>query len=385
LSLLLKALKQASEKAAGSTRNTSASLADTLSLEPIPADVTAPAGNRWDATPKPHMSATRASWFAPWLSGQRSLVPVIAILAAAFMLVYGGFVYWQTRPVASMNMAQTTPAARSVTPPPVPLSTPQPDSLPVATLLPEVKTLPATQPTFSRPARATAPTPAPSWGEGVLRQTEAAPRRPRSPVRAAASDFSMQPARSEPEPQIERAYQAFQAGQIASARQLYQQVPDGERNLDVQLGLAAIALASNNPALAARHYQRALELDPRNATANAALLNMTGDAAPDASEQRLKTLIATQPSAQLYFTLGNLYATQSRWPDAEHAYFEAFQKNPANADFAYNLAVSLEQISQPKAALSYYQKARGLMRPGQVQFDPARLDLRIAQLSAQDK
>ena len=114
MSLLLKALKQASEKAAGSTRNTSASLADTLSLEPIPADVTAPAGNRWDATPKPHMSATRASWFAPWLSGQRSLVPVIAILAAAFMLVYGGFVYWQTRPVASMNLAQTTPAARPV-------------------------------------------------------------------------------------------------------------------------------------------------------------------------------------------------------------------------------------------------------------------------------
>jgi tetratricopeptide (TPR) repeat protein len=153
----------------------------------------------------------------------------------------------------------------------------------------------------------------------------------------------------------------------------------------VQLGLAAISLTSNNPALAARHYQRALELDPRNATANAALLNMTGDAAPDASEQRLKTLIATQPSAQLYFTLGNLYATQSRWPDAEHAYFEAFQKNPANADFAYNLAVSLEQISQPKAALSYYQKARNLMQTGRVQFDPARLDLRIAQLSAQDK
>ncbi len=376
MSLLLKALKQASVKSA----NPSASLADTLSLEPIPVD--ALTGNRWDATPRPMTSTTRASWYAPWLSGQRSLVPVIALLAALFMLVYGGFVYWQTRPLASMNLAQPAPTARPVTPPLMPVSPPQPDSLPVAALLPEVKTLAAAQPTFSRPARVTAPGTAPNWGEGVLRQTEAAPRRAHRPAVAAASDFSMQPARSEPEPQIERAYQAFQAGQISTAWQLYQQIPNGDSSLDVQLGLAAIALASNNPALAARHYQRALELDPRNATANAALLNMVGDAAPDASEQRLKALIATQPSAQLYFTLGNLYAEQSRWPDAEQAYFEAFQKTPANADFAYNLAVSLEQIGQPKAALNYYQKARKLMQAGRVQFDPARLDARIAQLSA---
>ena len=376
MSLLLKALKQASAKSG----NPSASLADTLSLEQIPVD--APTSNRWDATPKPMTSAPRASWYAPWLNGQRSLVPVIAMLAALFMLVYGGFVYWQTRPVASINLAQAASTARPVSPPLMPVSPPQPDSLPVAALLPEVKTVAAIQPTLSRPARISTPQAAPNWGEGVLRQTEAAEAAPRRSHRPAASDFSMQPARSEPEPQIERAYQAFQAGQIASARQLYQQIPDGERNVDVQLGLAAIALASNNPALAARHYQRALELDPRNATANAALLSMVGDAAPDASEQRLKTLITTQPSAQLYFTLGNLYAGQSRWPDAEQAYFEAFQKTPANADFAYNLAVSLEQIGQPKAALNYYQKARTLMQAGPVQFDPTRLDTRIAQLRA---
>jgi tetratricopeptide (TPR) repeat protein len=372
--LLLKALKQASAKSA----HPSASLADTLSLEPIPVD--APPGKRWEGIPK--TSAPRASWYAPWLNGQRSLVPVIAMLAALFMLVYGGFVYWQTRPVASMNLAQNALPARPVTPP-MPVSPPQSDSLPVTALLPEVKTVPAAQPTFSRPARVITPQAAPNWGEGVLRQTEAAPRRaPRPSVAAVTSDFSMQPARSEPSPQIERAYQAFQAGQISAARQLYQQVPNGDSSLDVQLGLAAIALASNNPALAARHYQRVLELDPRNATANAALLSMVGDAAPDASEQRLKALIATQPSAQLYFTLGNLYAGQSRWPDAEQAYFEAFQKAPANADFAYNLAVSLEQIGQPKAALNYYQKARTLMQAGRVQFDPARLDARIAQLGA---
>lgn len=376
MSLLLKALKQASTKSA----HPGASLADTLSLEPIPTDT--PTGKRWDGIPK--TSAPRASWYAPWLNGQRSLVPVIAALAALFMLVYGGFVYWQTRPVASMNLAQTTPTIRPPTPSSPPVSAPQPDTLPVAALLPEVKTEAVAQPVFSAPVRATSPKTAPNWGEGVLRQTEAAPRRtprPRPSV-AAASDFSMQPARSAPSPQIERAYQAFQAGQISTARQLYQQVPNGDSSLDVQLGLAAIALASNDPARAARHYQRALELDPRNATANAALLNMVGDAAPDASEQRLKALIATQPSAQLYFTLGNLYAEQSRWPDAEQAYFDAFQKNPANADFAYNLAVSLEQIGQPKAALNYYQKARVLMQTGRVQFDPARLDARIAQLSA---
>ena len=87
----------------------------------------------------------------------------------------------------------------------------------------------------------------------------------------------------------------------------------------------------------------------------------------------------------MYFSLGNLYAGQARWPDAEQAYFEAYQKNPANADYAYNLAVSLEHINQSKPALNYYQKARDLMQPGNVQFDPVRLDARINQLKARQE
>lgn len=149
------------------------------------------------------------------------------------------------------------------------------------------------------------------------------------------------------------------------------------------MGLAAIALADNNAAAAAHHYQRVLELDPRNPAAHAGLISLMGDADPAGSEGRLKALIASQPSAQLQFTLGNVYAQQKRWPQAQQAYFEAYQMEPASADYAYNLAVSLEHINQSKAALNYYRRARDLMQPGRFHFDPARLDARINQLSSQ--
>lgn len=390
MSLLLKALKQAGDKSAAGARNPSATLADSLSLEPISGSVPdGTAYTSWDGAAPLKRSAARAAWYTPWLSGQRSLVPVVAVLAALFMLIYGAFVYWQTRTPAALVVTPTAhsaaPAAAPSTAVPTPLAA-APSQEP-GPALPEIKRAmpdaPAAAP--SSPVKAE---PAPQWGSGEVIREALPPGRERTPAARRethnALPFSMQTATTT-DPQLEAAYQAYQAGRTREARSLYQQIPDGERNLDVQLGLAAIALRDNNTSEAARYYQRVLELDPRNTTANSALIGMMGDADPNASETRLKSLIASQPSAQLYFALGNLYAGQERWPDAEQAYFEAYQKNPANADYAYNLAVSLEHINQSKPALNYYQKARSLMQPGNVQFDPARLEARINQLKARQE
>ncbi len=54
-------------------------------------------------------------------------------------------------------------------------------------------------------------------------------------------------------------------------------------------------------------------------------------------------------SAALHFTLGNLYASQSRWGEAQAEYFECYRLDPSSADFAYNLAVSLDHLGQPQA------------------------------------
>ena len=45
--------------------------------------------------------------------------------------------------------------------------------------------------------------------------------------------------------------------------------------------------------------------------------------------------------------------------------------SPTNADFAYNLAVSLDQLRQPKLALEYYRRALALAETRGARFDLA--------------
>jgi tetratricopeptide (TPR) repeat protein len=93
-------------------------------------------------------------------------------------------------------------------------------------------------------------------------------------------------------------------------------------------------------------------------------------------------LIAREPSAFLYFTLGNLYADQGQWPGAEQAYFQAYQLQPDNSDYAFNLAVGLEHIGQIRPALDYYRKALDLsFRKGRANFDQNLVIQRVGQLS----
>ena len=76
------------------------------------------------------------------------------------------------------------------------------------------------------------------------------------------------------------------------------------------------------------------------------------------SESRLKTALASQPdSSALHFALGNLYARQLRWSEAQQAYFLAYSGEPDNADFIFNLAVSLDHLHQNKLAAQYYRMA----------------------------
>jgi Flp pilus assembly protein TadD len=81
----------------------------------------------------------------------------------------------------------------------------------------------------------------------------------------------------------------------------------------------------------------------------------------------------------LYYTLGNLYADQNRWSDAESAYFEAFRREPANGDYAFNLAVSLDQLHQREGALRDYEAALNLAGSGS-RFSRDQAQARIRQL-----
>ena len=184
-------------------------------------------------------------------------------------------------------------------------------------------------------------------------------------------------------PTLMQAYETLQNGDNARAKALYEQVLQAEpRSMDALLGLGAIALNEGHFDDASRYYQRVLELDPRNSYAQAGLISIVGGADLPASESRLKQLIARDPSAFLYFSLGNLYAAQGQWPSAQQAYFQAYQMQPDNPDYAFNLAIGLEHLGQNRPALDYYRKALDLsFRKGRAHFDQSLVIQRVGQLS----
>src|SRR5439155_1600545 len=101
--------------------------------------------------------------------------------------------------------------------------------------------------------------------------------------------------------------------------------------------------------------------------------------APPASEAAAS--VSRAPAHVLNFALGNQLAQQNRWAEAQQEYFKAYTAEPDNADFAYNVAVSLDHLRQPRQALDYYQRAIGLSEKRGASFDVAAARLRAATLA----
>lgn len=186
-------------------------------------------------------------------------------------------------------------------------------------------------------------------------------------------------------PNVSAAYAAVQSGDLEQARKLYSAAAQAEPlNIDALLGLAYVAAQENRTDEAMKTYVRILQLEPRNALAQAGMIGLVGRADAVAAETRLKQLIAREPSSFLHFMLGNVYSDQGAWPQAQQAYFQAHHLEPDNADYAYNLAVSLDHLKQRKLALTYYSKAEQLAAGrGRVNFNVAQARERIRSLSTQ--
>ena len=188
------------------------------------------------------------------------------------------------------------------------------------------------------------------------------------------------------DPHLQAAYQAFTAGDFSLAQQQYRTVLQADiRNVDALLGMAAIAQRQNRVADANGWYQKVLEIEPRNTTAQTAMANMAVNDDAVTTQSRLKSMIAEQPNnANLHVTLGNVYAEKNQWSSAQEAYFNASKLAPDNADYAFNLAVSLEQLRKPKLAYVQYLRALDLRNANNATSpDKAVLEARIRALSAQ--
>jgi len=193
-------------------------------------------------------------------------------------------------------------------------------------------------------------------------------------------DRSIDPPRVAPD--VSKGYEALRGGDLASARKFYEAAVAADSvSLDGHLGLATVAARSGDRPTATRHYRRALELDPRNSSAVAGLASLADFSRPDTLEAQLRADLTRYPqSAALQYTLGNLYAAQSRWNEAQAAYFEAYRLDPENADIAYNLAVSLDHLGQSRLAADFYQRALAASGQQGTQFDKGQVTRRLSEL-----
>lgn len=182
--------------------------------------------------------------------------------------------------------------------------------------------------------------------------------------------------------QLDQAYAAGRTGDLKKADALYRAVLARDpRNVDALIGMGNVAWQRGNPETAGDLYQRVLEIDPGNAAAQAELISLSGQVDPVASETRLKQLIAREPSGYLYAALGHLHADQGQWPQAQQAYFQAYQLEPNNPDYAFNLAIGLEHLNQQKVAATYYRKALALARSGGASgFDAKQVEARLVKI-----
>ena len=358
MSLLLKALQQADR---GSN----------LSLEPMQ-ERTAESPANASATPPASAKAAAALMLQKQANAEKHRM--LFLLVALVLVVVGMAVYFYLAVFMPWVFLPKPPLVPPVSVPSVSITQVQPD----------IATTPAALPTPSEaPLLRAAPSverePAPS-PVGTLK--------PSAPsVSPPAGDRGIQISGVSPSVApsvggVNSAYQLLQEGRLDDARRAYAKLRIADpNNADILLGLGLIAQRQGQAEEAMQLYLKTLDTDPKNMFAHASLTSMIGRADPAAAEAKLKALIAQQPTAFLFFSLGNVQAAQGRWNEAQQAYFEAQRLDVESPDYAFNLAVSLERINQPRVALDYYQRALKLSQAKTAAFDMAQLKSRIQQLS----
>ena len=325
----------------------------------------------------------------------------VGVLAVLGVCTAGYFWYQLRPPPALVNSDPPRPAGEQpvVAAPTAPAAAaPQASTAPAQTASPGLPGLPAASP----PAPPSPPSGVPSVSPQAP-VPDAKPAATRAPSTAKKEPLR-RAARSEPrgtellrrespistrhpapriDPDVAAGYAAYQAGDLAAARDAYRRaLGDDPLNRDALLGMAAVEVRAGRYAAADALYRRLLEADPRDAHAQAGLLALRGDEMdPVAAESQVKTLLGQDPDANvLYFTLGNEYARQGRWGEAQQAYFKAYSEDPDNPDFAYNVAVSLDHLRKPRLALEYYRRALTLAAKRSASFDQGSAQKRVKEL-----
>jgi Tfp pilus assembly protein PilF len=303
---------------------------------------------------------------------RRNLVLIVAGVALLLAAAGGGYYVWKE--TSQPSLATTPPGPIAAAPVALPPTVPSPAVArpdPVMVIEP-------------RGSQGQAATAGPPVSDDIVRPSPAPPApstedaRPGQPtirISRGQSDASLNPS-------IAAGYESLRQGDLRAAEANYRAALQADpRSRDALLGLAAVAAQAGQRESAERYYRAALAVNPRDPLAVAGLLGVMGADASSSAESRLKTLLTDQPdAAYLHYALGNYYASQQRWGEAQQAYFQALRFDPASPDFAFNLAVSLDQLAQNRLAAEYYRKALTLAESNPAAFDRSAAASRLREL-----
>jgi Tfp pilus assembly protein PilF len=238
---------------------------------------------------------------------------------------------------------------------------------------PTMSELAASAPTAAQVTSATGTEPGRrlSADEQVARAIQRAGLAPASPTDGMAFKIRRTSTPDKLHPRLLRAYDEWRSGNLAAAKRDYEHVLQSDpRNQNALLGLGAIAVRDGQWDEASEHYTALLRLNPRDSIAQTGLIAVHENVDPLRGESQIKLLLREEPdAAHLHFTLGNMYAAQRRWGEAQSAYFSAHRLQSDNPDYAYNLAVSLDQLGKSAAATDYYRRALELAAVNGAAFD----------------
>ncbi len=350
--------------------------------------------------PPPRARPRRAT---PYLSARAmrlgALGAGVAIVASVF-----GYIYWNAMygagssrhlpmvPMPGQNLPPALGPSLSGGPPAL---TAAPSAAPVAAGPAAASVMADAPPPSSRDQmppdmymRVAPPPAAPTAASPVAHAARRAPAEPATTPATSSDNGNVRVARAtrpaQVNPALQGAYLAFERGDLAGARQGYQGVLRHEsNNRDALLGMAAIAVHDSRLDEAGAIYARLLDLDPNDNDALAGMASVrVGDAGQ--SESSLRHAVERSPeSGPALFALGNVYARQGRWPEAQQYYFRAYSSTPGNADYAFNLAVGLDRLNKGALALTYYRRALELAGTGPVDFERAAASARLRELGGQ--
>jgi len=182
---------------------------------------------------------------------------------------------------------------------------------------------------------------------------------------------------------LKAAYQAYQQKKWALSELFFREVVAlNSEHTNAQLGLAGSLLNQQKFKESLDVYYQVLDSSPNNLYAIEGIASIMQQF-PSQNTQWQDTLsqvLKDYPdSALLKSAMGNIFAQQNNWQEAQNYYFDALALEPTNAMYNYNLAISLDYLKQYASAIEYYTKAL-LYKTNQTNFDEVVIKTRLAAL-----